>query len=395
MPYRLFVSTGEVSGDLQGSLLVSALNRQAAARGLDLEIVGLGGDRMARAGATLLGNTTAISSIGLWEAIPYIWPTWRMQQRVKRFLRRNPPDGVVLIDYMGPNISWGNLLRRQSKRLPIIYYIAPQEWVWSFGDGNTTQMVGFSDLIQAVFPSEARYYAAKGANVSWVGHPLLDLLAERPSREQARHELGLADHTRAIALFPASRQQELKYLMPAMFMAARRLQDELADVEFLIPLSQPRFRAQVAAAVRQYGLNARILEDRNITVQAAADLAIAKSGTVNLELALQRVPQVVIYRVGRVTAWVAQHILRFSIPFMSPPNLITMEAVVPELLQDEASAERIYREAFPLLTDSHRIEQLQAGYQRMREALGEPGVCDRAANGILDLMLERATPADS
>jgi lipid-A-disaccharide synthase len=295
----------------------------------------------------------------------------------------------VLIDYMGPNISWGNLLRQQSKQLPIIYYIAPQEWVWSFGDGNTTQMVGFSDLIQAVFPGEARYYASKGAKVSWVGHPLLDLLAERPSREQARRELGLADDTPAVALFPASRQQELRYLMPAMFEAAARLQQQIPRIEFLVPLSQPRFRAQVAAAIRQYGLQARILEGQSYTIQAAADLAIAKSGTVNLELALQQVPQVVIYRVGRVTAWVAQHVLRFSIPFMSPPNLINMEAVVPELLQDEASAERIYQEAYSLLTDRERLRTVQEGYTRMRSALGEPGVCDRAANEILDLMVER------
>ncbi len=380
---RLFISTGEVSGDLQGALLIEALWRQAKVRNLDLEIVALGGDRMEAAGAKLIGNTTTIGSMGLVESIPYIIPTLQLQRKTKKFLRENLPDAAVMIDYMTPNIVFGNYLRQQSKDLSILYYIAPQEWVWSFGDGNTTQIVGFADEILAIFPGEASYYQSKGAAVTYVGHPLMDKMAEQVDRATARQTLAIPEAQITIALLPASRAQEMKYLLPNIFAAAQRLQAEDDRIEFLIPLALEKYRVEMEAAVAKYGLRARLIAEDPQSAIAAADLAITKSGTANLEIALQNVPQVVVYRLNAFTAWVAYKILRFSIPFMSPANLITMEAIVPELLQKEATVERIYAEAKALIEGDERAKIL-AGYGRMRQALGEPGACDRAANLILD-----------
>ncbi|HEY9652590.1 MAG TPA: lipid-A-disaccharide synthase, partial [Coleofasciculaceae cyanobacterium] len=125
----IFISTGEVSGDLQGSLLIDALKRQAKATGLDLEIVALGGEKMAKAGAKLLGDTTGIGSVGILESLPFVLPTLQIQRRAKQYLRQHPPDLVVLIDYMGPHLGIGRFVRRHLPKLPIIYYIAPQDWV--------------------------------------------------------------------------------------------------------------------------------------------------------------------------------------------------------------------------------------------------------------------------
>src|SRR4028118_2415432 len=129
----IFISTGEVSGDLQGALLIDGLKRQAQAAGIELEIVALGGSRMAKAGATLLGNTSGIGSVGLLESLPFVLPTLTIQRRAKQYLQQHPPDVVVLIDYMGPNLSIGSFIRRQLPQVPVIYYIAPQDWVWSAG----------------------------------------------------------------------------------------------------------------------------------------------------------------------------------------------------------------------------------------------------------------------
>jgi len=128
---KVFISTGEVSGDLQGALLVEALYRQAKAKQLPLEVFALGGKRMASAGATLLGNTTNIGSVGILESLPFVLPTLKVQRRAKQFLRESPPDVLVLIDYMGPNLAIGNYVRKHLPQLPIVYYIAPQAWVWS------------------------------------------------------------------------------------------------------------------------------------------------------------------------------------------------------------------------------------------------------------------------
>jgi lipid-A-disaccharide synthase len=168
---RLLISTGEVSGDLQGSLLIQALWRVAKRRGLDLEVLALGGERMQAAGAELLADTSPMGAIGLWEALPLVVPTIRLQARVDRVLKERPPDGVVLIDYMGANVRLGHSLRDRLPDVPITYYIAPQEWAWRIGEGGTKSLLQFTDRILAIFPEEAEFYAGRGADVTWVGHP--------------------------------------------------------------------------------------------------------------------------------------------------------------------------------------------------------------------------------
>ncbi len=396
-PIKIFISTGEVSGDLQGALLVEALYRQAQLQGLNLDIVALGGDRMASAGATLLENTTKIGSVGIIESLPFVFPTLKIQQKAKEYLHNESPNLVVLIDYMGPNLSIGSYIHKTWPNMPIVWYIAPQEWVWSLGKDKTAKIVNLTDKLLAIFPGEANYFRQHGAEVSWVGHPIIDRVKTAPTREEARSALGIAPDTLAIALLPASRQQEVKYLMPIMFGAAQIIQEKLPLVHFLIPLSLESYRSSIEKAIKKYQLQAtiypsfsqnskEILESKNLEILAGADLAIAKSGTVNLEIALLNVPQVVIYKVNPITVWIARNILRFSMPFMSPPNLVQMKPIVPELFQENATTENIVSEALELLLNSQRRAQTLADYQEMRQSLGEEGVCHRAAQAILDLV---------
>lgn len=381
---RLFISTGEVAGDLQGSHLIRSLQKQAQAQNLELEIIALGGDRMAAAGAKLLGHTSSIGSIGIIEALRFLWPSYQIQRQAQAYLREYPPDLVVLIDYMAANIPMGRYVRRCFK-VPVVYYIAPQEWVWSSSVSTTQRLIQISDQMLAVFPEEARYFQSHGAQVTWVGHPLRDALAAAPSRAEARDRLGISESQTAIALIPASRQQELKYLLPIIFEAARRIQSRLPNTRFWIPLSLEQYRLPLEAAIQAYGLRAEIASDPQL-VLAAADLAITKSGTVNLEAALLNVPQVVIYRVSRLTAWVARNLLRFSIPFMSPPNLVMMQPIVPEFLQEAATPEQVSQTALDILLNPERQQKMLADYQQLRQALGEEGAVDRAAKAILDLL---------
>ncbi|HEY9799945.1 MAG TPA: lipid-A-disaccharide synthase [Leptolyngbyaceae cyanobacterium] len=385
-PIRIFISTGEVSGDLQGSLLIAALMRQAAAMGLELEIVALGGEKMAEAGAKILGNTTSIGSMGILESLPYVLPTLRVQRRAIAYLKQYPPDLVVLIDYMGPNLGIGTYMQQHLPNVPVAYYIAPQEWVWSISLRNTSRIVGFTDKLLAIFPEEARYFRNNGANVSWVGHPLVDRMQDVPSREEARNKLGITPEQKAIALLPASRWQELKYLLPVIFQAAQTIQAQLPEAHFWIPLSLEVYRQPIEESIKKYGLRATVVSGQQKEIFAAADLAITKSGTVNLELALLNVPQVVVYRLNPVTVWIARKILKGSIPFASPTNLVVMKPIVPELLQEDATPENITQAAMELLLNSQRRSQTLADYHQMRNCLGELGVCDRAAQEILQML---------
>ena len=255
MKQRIFISTGEVSGDLQGSLLIEALRRRAEPQGMELEILALGGDRMAAAGAKLLGHTTEIGSIGIFESLPYALPTLKVQRQAKQYLKQHPPDLVILIDYMTPNVAFCNYLAKHQPEVPVVFYIAPQEWIWSLNSYNTDSIIRATDLILAIFPEEANYYHRKGGKVSWVGHPLVDRLQAAPDRATARQSLGIPEDQIAVVLFPASRQQELKYLMPVMFETARQMQAQHPQVHFWIPLAMEKYRPAIAQAVQDYGLH--------------------------------------------------------------------------------------------------------------------------------------------
>jgi lipid-A-disaccharide synthase len=195
--------------------------------------------------------------------------------------------------------------------------------------------------------------------------------------------LGISEGEIAISLIPASRQQELKLLMPAIFAAARLIQAKLPDVRFWIPLARDEYREAIERAITEYGINATLVTENPDLAICAADAAITKCGTVSLELALLNIPQVVIYRVGKGTAWIAKHIMRLSLSYISPTNLVEMKPIVPELIQDDANPDRIATETLELILNPDRRQQMLDGYQEMRAALGEANVCDRVADEIL------------
>ncbi|MCS6959478.1 MAG: lipid-A-disaccharide synthase [Pseudanabaenaceae cyanobacterium SKYGB_i_bin29] len=383
MTYRIFISTGEVSGDLQGAALAQALYREAQAKNMPLTISGLGGEKMARAGVTLWGNTATIGSIGLLEALPFIVPSFQIQQQVRQKLWENPPHLAVFIDYVTPNLAMGKFLKRNFA-VPIVYYIAPQEWVWEFGN-NTQLITQFTDRILAVFPAEAEYYRRKGVNVTWVGHPLVEMMAQVPDRGVCRRELGIASDALVVTLLPASRRQEIYFLLPVMLEVARLLRQQLASVQFLLPLSLPRYRPQVEGLIAAFGLPIQVVENAHHAIRAA-DLALSKSGTVNLETALLGVPQVVLYRVSALTAWVARRIFRFQIPFMSPVNLVLMTEVVPEFFQEQVEPQGIAHTCLALLQDEQRRGEMLKQYAVVKSKLGDGTATTQAAQAILSML---------
>ena len=382
---RIFISTGEVSGDWHGAILIEALHERAALKGIELEIVGLGGDRMAAAGAKLLGNTVGIGSIGVVEALPYILPTLQLQRNAKKWLKSSPPDVAVLIDYMMPNQVMGYFAKRVLN-IPVIYYIAPQEWVWSINDKNTKAIAAFTDKLLAIFPQEAVYYDKQGTNVQWVGHPFVDLMAKVPDRTESRKLLGIADDDLVVTLLPASRTQELRSVMPIILKAAKIIQAKLPHVKFWLPLSLERYRPEVEKLLAEYEIKATIISAQSQIAISAADLVLSKSGTVNLETALLDVPQVILYRVNVITAWIARNVIKLKLPFISPVNLVNMESVIPEFVQDEAIPEAIAECALDLLINPQARQNMIDGYKRVKESLGEKGAINRVADSIIDYL---------
>ncbi len=386
-PLKIFISTGEVSGDWHGALLIQGLRTYADSKGIELEISGLGGDRMAEAGAIMLGNTVGIGSIGLLEALPFVIPTIKLQWEVKQKLKKSPPDIVILIDYVTPNTAIGEFCQRYLK-VPIVYYIAPQApgWVWSMGDRGTNKIVSFTDKILAIFPQEEEFYKQKGGKVTMVGHPMVDVMDQVPDRATARAKLGIPESDLVVGLLPASRSQELKYLMPVILESALKIQTRLPHVKFWLPLSLDRYRLKLEELFAKSNIPVTIISGQSQLLMRAADLVLSKSGTVNLEAALLNTPQVVVYKVSKVTAWLALNILKFSIPFMSPPNLVNMQAIVPEFLQTNATSDRVSAACLNILLNESVREQTLKDYAIMRERLNGKGAMTRIVKEIFDLI---------
>ena len=389
---KLLISTGEVSGDLQGSLLINALKTNAEKRKIELEIIALGGERMQEAGAQLISNTSSIGAIGFLEALPYVLPTLNAQSKIDNYLSSSPPDAVVLIDYMGPNIRLGLKLKKRFPNIPIIYYIAPQEWAWRLGDSGTTDLISFTDKILAIFEDEAKFYSNKGGNVKFVGHPMLDFYRNIPTREESLRRIGLTSDQKLLLIIPASRKQELKYILPTLLKAAKLLQEKDPSITVLIPSGLNEFNELLNNSLKEYALSGRIIlsnevDDLKPFLFSAAHLALAKSATINMELALNSVPQIVGYKVSRVTAFFARYLLRFNVKYISPVNLLLNKMLIPEFIQEDFKADKIFNAALKILEDNSTKEDIKLGYERLKDKLGKPGVTDRATKDILDLLI--------
>ena len=390
---KLLISTGEVSGDLQGSLLINALKTNAEKRKIELEILALGGERMQEAGAKLIANTSSIGAIGFLEALPYVLPTLNAQSKIDNYLSSSPPDAVVLIDYMGPNIRLGLKVKKKFPNIPIIYYIAPQEWAWRLGDSGTTDLISFTDKILAIFEEEAKFYLSKGGNVKFVGHPMLDFYRNIPTREESLRRIGLTSDQKLLLIIPASRKQELKYILPTLLKAAKLLQEKDPSITVLIPSGLNEFNELLNNSLKEYALSGRIIlsnevDDLKPFLFSAAHLALAKSGTINMELALNSVPQIVGYKVSRFTAFFARYLLRFNVKYISPVNLLLNKMLIPEFIQEDFKADKIFNAALKILEDNSTKEDIKLGYERLKDKLGKPGVTDRASKDILDLLIK-------
>tara|TARA_B100000941_G_scaffold288964_1_gene266969 strand:- start:444 stop:1622 length:1179 start_codon:yes stop_codon:yes gene_type:complete len=392
MNKKIFISTGEVSGDLHGSLLSNALFKEAKKRSIDLEVYGLGGERMKKEGVKILQDTTSISAIGIWEALPLIIPTLKIQKNFFKSLKQVSPSCLILIDYMGPNIKIGRKIKSEKTKIPIYYYIAPQEWAWRVGNNSTTDLIGFSDKIFAIFKQEATFYKRRGGNVFYIGHPMMDLTKKLPNKKDSRKILKLRANENILLLMPASRTQELKYVLPSFMKAAKKLQTKYPNLIVYILSCRNVFDEKFQKSLEEFQVEGKVVSQKDIEelkthIYSLTKVALCKSGTVNMELALYGIPQIVGYKVSRVTAFIAKKVLNFKVKFISPVNLLVKKQIIPEFVQKEFDVEKIYYKACKILDRKSEKLKIAKGYDLLKKELGEKGVVNRAAEEIINSLI--------
>jgi lipid-A-disaccharide synthase len=376
---KILIIAGEASGDLHGANLVKALHEQSP----ELKVYGVGSRRMREAGVTMLADASEISVVGATEVLTHISAIYGVYATLKRFLREERPDLLVLIDFPDFNILTGKAARKLG--IPVLYYISPQVWAWRKGRVKT--IAKLVETILVVFPFEVELYRATGVDVRFVGHPLADVVGSPYTRDEARKQLGLAER-RTIALLPGSRRKEIMHLLPDMLEAAKLLQARFPDIQFVLPVAPTLNRSSVQGYVEKSGVAVSMVDGRVYDVLRASDAAIVTSGTATLETGLMAVPMVIVYRASRLTYWIGR--LLVSVRNFGLVNIVAGRAVVPELLQDEATPERIAEELGTIIADPERHRRITEELVRVRTVLGEGGASRRAASAVLELLEKRA-----
>jgi lipid-A-disaccharide synthase len=370
------IVAGEASGDLHGAGLV----REALRLDPTLSFFGIGGPRMREAGVETLVDSSEMAVVGIVEVLAHIGVISRAFMTLRQVIVSNPPDLLILIDYPDFNMLLARVARRHGVK--VLYYISPQVWAWRTGRVKTIGRL--VDRMAVVFPFEVPFYERAGVPVSFVGHPLADRVRPTMGRDEALASFGLDPGRRVVGLFPGSRRGEIAKLFPVILESAQQLRERYPDIQFILPLASSLTDGDIAPLLAASGLDVTVTQDRVYDVMQVCDAIITVSGTVTLEIALMGVPMVIIYKVSPLTYQVGKRLIR--VDHIGICNIVAGERVVPELIQDDASADRIAAEIGRYLDDPAYAEKTRAGLAMVKEKLGTGGCSERVAGIVLEML---------
>ncbi len=337
---------------------------------------------MAGAGVKLHYNIANLAVMGIIEVLGR-WKDIRSAMHIMEGqFKTAPPDLLILIDYPGFNLE---LARRAKKySIPVLYYISPKIWAWR--EGRIAGIKKYVDRMAVILPFEKKFYQAHGVDVDFVGNPLLDQVQAELTPADFKSRYAIDPGATVIGIMPGSRRQEIAKLLPLFLQAAIRLNSELKNCVFLLPLASTLTEDEIKAHCGQVDrlLDLRIIKDERYAAMEACDAAMAASGTLTMELAILKVPMVVCYRVSMATYLLARPFIKAR--YASLVNLVAAKEVVPELLQYKATPANIYREILPLLRDRKAAEAMVLELTRVCSQLGEPGASRRTAILAMEML---------
>lgn len=362
------IVAGEASGDQHAAYLIHEVKKTAP----QVRFCGIAGPRMRAAGVEALFDTSELAVVGLVEVLSHFKPIYRALQKMRRFLREERPDLLILVDYPEFNLR----LAKTAKALGIkvLYYISPQVWAWR--QYRVRKIGRRVDMMGVVLPFEVPFYEHAGIPACFVGHPLQHEVKSTLSRDQALLEFGFDPRRKALGLLPGSRRSEIARLLPVLLAAAEQIALEEPEIQFLLPLASTLNEADLAPYLREYRLPLKIIPGRTYEVMAACDVIVAASGTVTLEAALMGVPLVVIYKMNPLSYWIARLLVR--VKYIALCNIIAGEKVAPELIQRNASPERMVAEVRSLLEDKERVQKMRQKFYTIKSRLGTGARCSIA-----------------
>ena len=374
---KLMIITGEVSGDLIGAALIKELKTLKP----NLNIVGIGGDKMKSVGMELIYHSDQMAFLGFVEVVKHLPFIRSVQKKLIEVIKKESIKNVVLIDYPGFNLSIAKKLKALGVK--VIYYVSPQIWAWA--KGRIRKVKKYVDKMLVVFPFEVEFYKKENIEVEYVGHPLPERVSRYSflSKSEICKKFNLDEKKDILLVMPGSRKQEVKEIFPEAIKAAGRL--------------SKKFNLQIVVA-RSKNIDENYLKDLsgsekfvsiegyNYELMKYSHFGIIKSGTSTLESGYFTLPMVIIYKTSSLTYLIGKQLVKLD--YIGMVNILLEDKLVPELIQNSASSENIFKEASNILTSPQIYENMKLRLGEVKEKLGSEGASEKAARLILEFLDE-------
>ena len=371
---RIGIVAGEASGDLLGSHIIQALKKKRT----DIEFVGIAGPKMMSEGALSLFSMERLSVRGYVEVIKHLFSLLRLRRQLLKHFMSNRLDLFIGID--APDFNFW--LERKLKRngIKTIHYVSPSVWAWR--KNRIKKIKNAVSHMLALFPFEPALYYGAGIPVTYVGHPLADILPMEPDTSAAREGLKLKSSALVVAMLPGSRQSEVQQHAELFVKTAKLIYAEYPNAIFLVPLITRETRQIFELAIfhENESLPIQILFGHAHDAMEASDVVIVASGTATLEAALLKKPMVITYRMSKVS-WQILKRMRLQ-PYVGLPNILAEKFIVPELLQDDSTPEKLAEATIKLISDTTYISEIKAEFTKIHFSLKQNSA-EKAANVIL------------
>lgn len=376
---KLYVSAADTSGELHAAELIRACRAQGAA----LDVVAMGSSFLREVGADVRVNPEPLRRTGPVDILCHLPSILSIFRHAMRALEEAKPDAVLMLDSSVFHLRLARRIKRRFPDMPVIYYILPQ--LWASRPKRVRQLRAYVDLALSILPFEPAWLRARGVEALYVGSPVRDAVRGADGR-RVRRELGIADHTRLISIFPGSRSRELRYLLPPLIEAGGLLEDKFSDLQCAVAVAPGKTRAdleRIATIPKHWP----VLEGRNHDLLDASHLCLAKSGTTTLEAALLGCPMVMVYKGDWLSAMIVRRLV--TIDRYALPNILSGRMIVPELLQEFCNGPEIARNASLLLRDEESYETMRRDLDDVRALIGEEPAPARAASAVLAWLAAR------
>jgi lipid-A-disaccharide synthase len=315
--------------------------------------------------------------VGISEVARHLKAIYLAWRKIKTHIVQSRPGLVVLIDFPDFNFLLARLAKRHG--IKVLYYISPQVWAWRSGRVHTLRRL--VDEVAVILPFEAAFYERYQMAVHYVGHPLLDVLADALPREECAERYHPSSSAVLVGLLPGSRRSEIRLVLPVLMRAAIRLKISLPEVSFILPAARSLDRRLLEEEIGSWGLPVRIVFGDTYGAIGACDLVLATSGTVTLEAAILGTPMIIVNKLSRFSYYAGRHLVK--VKYVGLPNLIAGRCIAPEFIQERARPELIAHEALTLLTRPEALERQRVELSAIRSRLGPAGVADRVARLVL------------